>query len=54
MSAFDEWHRLKKEIDNLFVRQNTLLENTPSQKSVNNQGWLSLLPVTIYDESPSN
>ncbi len=54
VSAFDEWHRLKKEIDNLFVRQNTLLENTPSQKSVNNQGWLSLLPVTIYDESPSN
>lgn len=54
VSAFDEWYRLKKEIDNLIVKQNTLLEKTSSQKSVNNQGWLSLLPVTIYDEYPSN
>lgn len=52
--AFDEWYSLKKEIDNLIDKQNILLEKTPSQNRANNQGWLSLLPVTIYDESSSN
>ncbi|MBW5823011.1 type VI secretion system protein [Yersinia enterocolitica] len=46
--AFDNWHRIKNEIDFLTDKQVNLSKKKPSRDVINNTGWLSLLPSNVF------
>ncbi|MFV8761813.1 type VI secretion protein IcmF/TssM N-terminal domain-containing protein [Yersinia enterocolitica] len=49
MFAFDNWHRIKNEINSLMDKQIDLSEKNSPRDTINNSGWLSLLPSNVFE-----